>query len=185
MQMHGQVLRRAVPTSPLILFMIFSLVYAQNKSSDDLKESTLIAMSKKLITIKLVMPDKRIITAVQVEGDMIVTELENEFLGITPHLANTESSVILDFFHIPKDANGKAVANENVTSIGTMLLNDDMLQFSPIKAISNIQLIGIRDGKDKNPKPFRTSCCVTCGGQATCALCVEVACGSCCGGSYL
>jgi len=182
MQKHRQALRRAALISPLVLFALFSFALAHKKAFDS-KQQIAIPKSDREITISLKMTDNRVITISQYDGEMIRTGPKGgEMLGIIPRILDN-GSVTLDFFRVTKIIKRNAAIGEAITSIGSMELNTTLPQSTPINLISSIQLISIsKSAEVSGVRAYslqQCPCCVTCGGEESCGLSVQLDCGSC------
>jgi hypothetical protein len=175
-------LRRTVVISLLVLFALFSLGLAQKRTFNS-NQQVIILASDRIITISLKMSDNRVITVSQYDGQMIRTGPKGgEMLGITPRILDN-GSVTLDFSRITKIIRRNAVVGEAITSVGSMELNSDLPQYTPISLISTIQLMSIlKEVNETRVGIYRLGqcpCCVTCDGEETCGMSVELSCGKC------
>jgi hypothetical protein len=166
--------------SPLILLTLCSFALA-HKIIPASNQQIAMPASNKEITISLKMADKRMITVSEYEGEMIRTgQKEGKMLGITPWLLN-DGSVKLDFFEIIKIKKNEVIIGESITSLGSMKLNGSFPQSTSISQISTIQLVAVAKAKEGAEARLYVSCpcCVTCNGETTCGISVQLDCGSC------
>lgn len=170
--------RHAAMISLLVVLTLFSFVSAQNKASSNSGQQPVITESPNLITLHLKLSNNRTITVTQYDGEMITTGPANDLLGITPRLLDT-GSVALDFFHITEFTKAGLVVGKNVANIGSMELNNNLPQSTPINRIFSIELVNISKGGKDVEMNLRDYCCVTCNNEQTCARCVEMYCGQC------
>lgn len=181
MQQRRQAVRTAALVSPLVLLALFSFAPAQDIAFAS-KQQTAILASDKEITISLKMSDDRVIIVSQYVGEMIRTgPKEGDVLGIIPRIQD-DGSIKLDFFRVAKIIKRDEVVGEAITSVGSMELNTTLPQSTPINLISSIQLVSISklaEESDVRRNSQQAGCCVTCGGEQTCGLSVQVECGSC------
>lgn len=186
---------KALLISILMLFCLFSIGSAERGSSDS-DRPLLQPTSDRLITIRLTMSNGQVIQVSQYDSKMIITgPVGGEKIGITPHILEN-SRVALDFSHVTKSIDGSE-SGRTIVSIGSMELNSALPRATPVSLISSIELIGIStmsegaavrvgfwqntSSKQKHPPKLREECpcCVTCGGNQTCGVNVQMSCGSC------
>jgi len=181
MQNPRRALRRAAVTSLFVMFVFFSLVFAQNKVAYDTQPIAILA-SNRMATIRLRVSDKNLISASQFSGQMIRVQRDEEIFGITPQLGDGgDDSIMLELFRIIKIKKAGLVIGEKITYIGNVELKDSNPQPMPLGFISSVQLINVVEATNNLiAQPLSLGCCVKCGGVQTCAPCVEMWCGSCC-----
>jgi len=174
-------LRTAALVSPFLLFALFSFALARDfpiTSGSDLTQ----ARSHREITIKLTLPNERTITVSQYDGQMIRTGREGEeIIGIMPRVLE-DGSVALEFFRIWKIMRRNSVIGESVASAGSITFDGTTPQAAPIDRVSTVQLISVSKPSEMritDSEYGQCPCCVTCNGEETCGLAVNLQCGSC------
>jgi len=184
MQIPRRALNRAAVISPVILlFMLFSLAPAQNRTFNSIHQAD-IHPSERLVTIKLTTPEGQTATITQYEGEVFKVQRENgEAIGITAQILDS-NAVVLYFSKVTRITKKSVVIGEKSSNIGNMEIYDAVPQSTPVGQISTVQLLGI--SKVVEESKIRISspqggcpCCVTCGGVQFCGVVVYASCGSC------
>lgn len=176
MQKHRQPSRLVAAICFLGVLSVFSIVSAQNTTFDELNQQSPMTEPRVLITVHLTLPNNRAIMVSQFDGEMITTGRADNILGIIPHVLDN-GSVSLDFYHVTRITELNMAITEELIGLGSIEMDGTRSRSAPVDTISKIQVMSVT--KARKFKPFRAGCCVTCDGETTCGVCVEVWCGTC------
>lgn len=163
-----------------LFFAFFSLAWVQGETSD-LKGQAIPLTSRKIITLKITLSDKSIATITQFDGETIRHQRNGLAIGLIPRILSAENNIVqVDFVRLDSLNKDNVQYCGGINSVESTVLTNFSPQPSPINLLSSIQLLNISElNKDLDMKILTENCCVTCNGQQTCGLCVELACGRC------
>ena len=174
---------------------LFYLLLPQASSISQGKQAHSNPVSDNTISLRITLPNGRVVLVSEREGGMIRIEFNGQIYGLIPRIKDGQNNqVSIEPFEIRLLRKRGQFLGESIRSLGAYEIDQFNRSSLPPNTSSlpfNIQLLSLlrKTGDSARHVSFMplqswsdptTDCCITCNGVKTCACAVEASCGSCC-----